>query len=230
MKFHLKKFICRFMLKFSRFYPLTISAKHSILDVWQGSDCASGLLKLLCCGSKRDKQENWYMPKIHLLQTKNVPLFWGQSTSEFDVFVLCFIFFIPLSQTISVINRNDMCYFLHASKYNSGACGGMCTWDLTHQTKKTATMSQREQNALTCFHEKVHIINVKMETSFHLPACLPAPILAIVTNTKLTNLWWQPFFKAKNEGISKNNFWISQQNLPPYMPLPLNRQTSISKQ
>ena len=38
-----------------------------------------------------------------------------QSTIEFDVFVLCFIFLTSLSQTIIVINRNDTCYFLHAS-------------------------------------------------------------------------------------------------------------------
>ena len=39
-----------------------------------------------------------------------------KSTIEFDIFVLCFIFFVPLSQTIGVINRNDTCQFLHASK------------------------------------------------------------------------------------------------------------------
>ena len=32
------------------FQPLFF-AKHSILDVWQGSEYASGLLKLLCHGS-----------------------------------------------------------------------------------------------------------------------------------------------------------------------------------
>ena len=57
----------------------------------------------------------------------------------------------------------------------------------THQMKKTATESQRERNALTCFNEKVQINIIKMETfSFHPPACLPL-ILAIVTNTNLTN-------------------------------------------
>ena len=34
---------------------------------------------------------------------------------QFDVFDLSFIFFIALSQTISVINRSGACYFLHAS-------------------------------------------------------------------------------------------------------------------
>ena len=34
------------------FYPLTISAKHFILDIWQGSAYVPGLLKLLCSGSK----------------------------------------------------------------------------------------------------------------------------------------------------------------------------------
>ena len=40
-----------------------------------------------------------------------------QSNIEFDVFALCFIFFIPLSLTINVLNRNFMWYFLHASKW-----------------------------------------------------------------------------------------------------------------
>ena len=32
--------------------PLTIFAKNYILDIWQGSDYASGLIKLTCHGSK----------------------------------------------------------------------------------------------------------------------------------------------------------------------------------
>ena len=37
------------------------------------------------------------------------------SIIQFDVFNLSFIFFIPMSQTTSVINRSGACYFLHAS-------------------------------------------------------------------------------------------------------------------
>ena len=48
--------------KVNRFEPLTIFAKHSILDVWQGSQYAPGLLKLFCRVSKRDKRAGWYMP------------------------------------------------------------------------------------------------------------------------------------------------------------------------
>ena len=115
--------------KVNGFYLLTISAKHSILDVWQGSDYASGLFKLFCCGSKRDTPKNWYMPNIYIRSrlrlfsyselthiSTTFKLKKRQSTIKFGVFVLCFIFFIRLSQAISVINRNDMCYFLHASK------------------------------------------------------------------------------------------------------------------
>ena len=36
-------------------------------------------------------------------------------TIQFDVFDLSFIFFIAMSQTVSVINRSGACYFLHAS-------------------------------------------------------------------------------------------------------------------
>ena len=39
--------------KVSSFYSLTTFAKHSILDVSQGAEYASGLLKLLCRGSKK---------------------------------------------------------------------------------------------------------------------------------------------------------------------------------
>ena len=43
--------------KVTDFQLLTIFAKHSTLDVSQGSEYASGLLKLFCCGSERDTQE-----------------------------------------------------------------------------------------------------------------------------------------------------------------------------
>ena len=63
-------------------------------------------------------------------------------------------------------------FYMHQT---SGACaGGMCVCDRTHQMKKTAIVSQREGNALTCFNENVQINNVKMETfSIRPPACLP---------------------------------------------------------
>ena len=38
------------------FKQLTIFSKHSILDVWEGSEY--GFLKLFCRGSKRDKQDH----------------------------------------------------------------------------------------------------------------------------------------------------------------------------
>ena len=59
------------------FQPLTIFTKHSILDIWQGSEYASGLLKLLCRDSKRDTREGWYMSNWlnYLHQNKNFPLF-----------------------------------------------------------------------------------------------------------------------------------------------------------
>ena len=40
--------------KVNSFKPLTIFTKQSILDVLQGSEFISDLLKLLCHGSKRD--------------------------------------------------------------------------------------------------------------------------------------------------------------------------------
>ena len=56
---------------------MIISAKHSILDVWQGSDYVSRLLKLFCCVSKRGYTGKLiYAKHIYLLQTKNFPLFW----------------------------------------------------------------------------------------------------------------------------------------------------------
>ena len=72
-----------------------------------------------------------------------------------------------------------LCYAMHATFYmhqTSGVCAGMCTCDRMHQMKKTAIVSQRERNALTCFNEKVQINNVKMKTFIYLSTCLPAPI------------------------------------------------------
>ena len=39
-----------------------------------------------------------------------------RSIVQYDAFDLCFISFIPMSQTIRVIDRGGACYFLHASK------------------------------------------------------------------------------------------------------------------
>ena len=39
-----------------------------------------------------------------------------QSTTKLGVFVLSFIFFVPMYQIKSFINRSGTCYFLHASK------------------------------------------------------------------------------------------------------------------
>ena len=50
------------MKKINSFYPLPIFTKRSMLDVCPSPEYASDLLKLLLCGSKRDKQEGSYMP------------------------------------------------------------------------------------------------------------------------------------------------------------------------
>ena len=38
-----------------------------------------------------------------------------QPSIKLDVFVLSFVFLVPVYQTKSFINRSGMCYFLHAS-------------------------------------------------------------------------------------------------------------------
>ena len=53
-------------------------------------------------------------------------------TVQLDAFHLSIIFFISMSQTISVINRSRACYFLHASF----TCAGMCMCDCVHQMEK----------------------------------------------------------------------------------------------
>ena len=52
---------------FTKKSSLFVFAKHSILDVWQGSECASGLLKLFCHGSKKDTQESLTYTKVFTL-------------------------------------------------------------------------------------------------------------------------------------------------------------------
>ena len=56
---------------FSSFQPLTTFAKYSILDVWQGSKYASGLLKLICNGSKRVKMGRFIYAKLFKVFTPN---------------------------------------------------------------------------------------------------------------------------------------------------------------
>ena len=113
----------------------TICAKHSILDVWKSSDYASdhvscfvmvvgmihrkadicqvdysihSKLRIFCYseiphGSTTFKQK----------RLKEVKEEW--SAIQFDVFVLYFIFFVLMSQTINAINRSGACYFLNTS-------------------------------------------------------------------------------------------------------------------
>ena len=58
--------------KVNDFQPLTINfVKHSILDIWQGSEYAFGLLKLLCRGSKKDTREDWYNARLITVFTSN---------------------------------------------------------------------------------------------------------------------------------------------------------------
>ena len=111
---------------------MPIFAKHFILDVWQGSEYYSGLLKLFYRGSKRDKQESWYMPNWlqYSLQMKNFPLFWShawkyniqankrltkikekRSTIKLNVFVLTFIFFHLNVPDNKCQNKSGMRYY-----------------------------------------------------------------------------------------------------------------------
>ena len=56
-------------------------------------------------------------------------------TIQFDVFDLFFIFFIAMSQTISVISRRGraICYMYQTS----GICADMCRCNHMHQMEKT---------------------------------------------------------------------------------------------
>ena len=137
---------------------MPIFAKHFILDVWQGSEYYSGLLKLFYRGSKRDKQESWYRPNWlqYSLQMKNFPLFWShawkyniqankrltkikekRSTIKLNVFVLTFIFFHLNVPDNKCQNKSGMRYYFFNPHQISGACAVMCTCDRTHQMQKT---------------------------------------------------------------------------------------------
>ena len=121
LQMHIQNPVKHLNKKVNGFYAMTISTKHSILDVWQSSDYAAGLLKLLCHGSreihgKTDICQTYIPSKLRTFPYSEVThgsrifkLKKSQWTIEFDVFVLCFVFFIPLSQTISAISRNGTC-------------------------------------------------------------------------------------------------------------------------
>ena len=61
-----------FTKKVKSFKPLTFFCKHFILDIWHGSEYTSGLLKLLCCGSKRDTWEHLIYAKLIIVFTLNL--------------------------------------------------------------------------------------------------------------------------------------------------------------
>ena len=72
----------------------------------------------------------------------------------FDVF----IFFIPMSQTIDVINKSGACFFcMHQI---SDACAGMCTCNHTHEMNKTAS----KKNCFICFNDS---LSKMMKNAFH---------------------------------------------------------------
>ena len=119
-------------------------SKHSILGVWQGSEYASGILKLFRHGSKKDKGEHLIYPKFIMVFTLNwefpAPIFWSHtwkykiqanesltkikekwSNIQFDS--------IPMSQTISVINRSGANY--SQTHQTNGECAGVCECDRT---------------------------------------------------------------------------------------------------
>ena len=61
-----------FAEKVNNFYPLTIFANHSISDVWQGFEYASGLLRLFWCNSKRDTPEHLIYAKLIMVFILNI--------------------------------------------------------------------------------------------------------------------------------------------------------------
>ena len=66
----------------------------------------------------------------------------------FDVF----IFFIPMSQTISVINKSGPCYFyMHQT---SGACAGQCACNRTHQMDKAGNVYKIIKRSRICLNKK----------------------------------------------------------------------------
>ena len=54
------------------------------------------------------------------------------------MFLFSFIFFVSMSQTISVMNRSCTCYFY--THQTSGACADVCRCDRTHQMEDTEVM------------------------------------------------------------------------------------------
>ena len=95
-------------------------------------------MKLCCCSSKRNTHGNVDICQIDysiLSKLRIFSIFWSHkwkysiqvskrltnvtgkwSTIQFEVFVLYFIFLIPMYQKICVMNRSHTCYFLHISE------------------------------------------------------------------------------------------------------------------
>ena len=51
---------------------MIIFTKHSILNVWHGSEYTSGLPYLFCPGSERDTQDCWLYAKLIIVFTSNL--------------------------------------------------------------------------------------------------------------------------------------------------------------
>ena len=73
---------------------------------------------------------------------------------KYSVLVLSFVFFVPMSQTISVINRNGAC-----TLQTSGACAGVYECDRTHQMEKTTAADHITLKFLKAVFNKFHLIH-----------------------------------------------------------------------
>ena len=135
-------------------------------------------------------------------------------TIQFDVFYFSFIFFIILSQTISVINRSGMCYFLHVSNYWH-IC--WCVHVLLH------TSIGKDCNREIKFKNfEVSNKHVQLHSMFLLYLSSPSPNKVL--------LKWKKFFKfvshKKSEKITKfkqysyklelHKFYTGMQKIFPY--------------
>ena len=133
---------------------MTIFANHSISDVWQGSEYASGLLKLFWRNSKRDTPEHLIYAKLIMVfiltvafslysevQHSSIRKFKKDYRKTINYSIWCFwssYYFLSSNVPANKCHKQKWCMLFFTYMHQiSGECAGVCACDHMHQMENT---------------------------------------------------------------------------------------------
>ena len=148
---------------------MTIFGKHFILDVWQGSEYASGLFKLFCRGSKRDTQEGWYMPNWLSYSLRTSPQNLPRPSAIVEGFAKVNSVFIVITSAIILprwlFSRKIYIQFTVFDTYFSTKLSSTNKRYHMHVLEKCLNMLQ-EVRSITYVRQLIHLLSLMFLNSF----------------------------------------------------------------